>query len=304
MTRVVEIVEVGPRDGLQGIGPFVPTADKIDLVRRLAAARLRRIEVGSFVSPRAVPQLADTGAVLEAALSLPDVAPQVLVPTVRQAEAALAHGAPMLAFVLSVSTAHNFANVRRDVSQSGAEYGHILGLLDPVIDVRLNLATAFDCPFDGKVSADAVVRVLDDLLGLRPDAEICLCDTTGRAEPSQVARLFADLDRRYPGTRWAYHAHDTYGLGAATTYAAFTAGVRVFDAAVAGLGGCPFAPGATGNVATEDLVWMFERMGVTTGVDLDSLLSVARDAATLPGAASGGRVRAALGSVECGGGGE
>ena len=304
MTPGVEIVEVGPRDGLQGIVPFVPTTDKIALVRRLAAAGLRRIEIGSFVSPRAVPQLADTGAVLQAALSLPDVAPQVLVPTARQAEAALAQGAPMLAFVLSVSPTHNFANVRRDVPQSGAEYGQILGLLDPAIDVRLNLATAFDCPFDGRVSADAVVRVLEDLLALRPDAEICLCDTTGRAEPSQVARLFADLGQRYPGTRWAYHAHDTYGLGAATTYAAFTAGVRVFDAAVAGLGGCPFAPGATGNVATEDLVWMFESMDMTTGVDLDNLLSVARDAAMLPGAVSGGRVRAALGRAGCGSGGE
>ena len=138
--------------------------------------------------------------------------------------------------------------------------------------------------------------MLGRLAALRPDVEICLCDTTGRATPDHVAQLSAAAAACCPQvSTWAYHAHDTYGLGLATTYAAYREGVRVFDAAAGGLGGCPFAPGATGNVATEDVVWMFHRMGVATGIDLDALLAVARDAAALPGASPGGRDRDALG---------
>ena len=163
------------------------------------------------------------------------------------------------------------------------------------VEVRINLATAFDCPFDGRMPVGPVIELLGRLAALRPDVEICLCDTTGRATPDHVAQLSAAAMACFPRVAaWAYHAHDTYGLGPATTYAAYRAGLRVFDAAAGGLGGCPFAPGATGNVATEDVVWMFERMGIGTGVDLDALLPVAQDAAALPGASAGGRARNAL----------
>lgn len=294
MSRV-QIVEVGPRDGFQGIGPFIPTATKIDYLRRLAGAGLHRIEIGSFVSPTALPQLADTPELLAAGAGIPGLIPQVLVPTEARARKALEAGARFLAFVLSVSEAHNRSNVRRAPQESVAEYRRIAGMLPAGCDMRLNIATAFDCPFDGRVEMAATLALLDDLVPVLPGAEICLCDTTGRAAPDHVAELFGLCHDRFPQVgRWAMHAHDTYGLGLANVYAAWRSGVGVVDASFAGLGGCPFAPGATGNVATEDVVWMFHRMGVETGVELDRLLPVADDGCRIAGGLAGGRVRAAL----------
>jgi hydroxymethylglutaryl-CoA lyase len=298
MAESVEIVEVGPRDGLQGIGPFVPTPTKIDLIDRLHEAGLRRIEIGSFVSATALPQLRDTPELLAHCAALPGLVPQVLVPSERRARDALAAGARHLAYVLSVSEPHNRANVRRSPEESADEYGRLVADLPSGTFMRLNLATAFDCPFTGRVDEEAVLVLLDRLVPLMPEAEICLCDTTGRADPAHVASLFQRARARHPGLTWAFHAHDTYGLGAANVHSAFGTGVRIFDAAVAGLGGCPFAPGATGNVATEDLAWMFARRGVETGIALDRLVAVARDAAVLPGATAGGRVRDALAAAD------
>ena len=293
--RSVEIVEVAPRDGFQPIGPWIPTGTRIAFLRRLAAAGLRRIEIGSFVSSAAVPQLRDTAELVAAAAALPGLRPQVLVPTARRAREAVAAGARFLVYVLSASEAHNRSNVRRSVAESVEDYARVLDGLPDGVEIRINLATAFDCPFDGCMPVGPVIELLGRLAALRPDVEICLCDTTGRATPDHVAQLSAAAMACFPRVAaWACHAHDTYGLGLATTYAAYRAGLRVFDAAAGGLGGCPFAPGATGNVATEDVVWMFERMGIATGVDLDALLLVARDAAALPGASADGRARDAL----------
>ena len=291
----VEIVEVAPRDGFQPIGPFIETAVKVDFVRRLNAAGLRRMEIGSFVSASAVPQMADTPAVLGAVRGTASLLPQLLVPTERRGISALDAGAPMIAYVLSVSEAHNRNNVRRSPTESAEDYERLAARVPSDVPLRLSLATAFDCPFDGRVDPAAVLEILDRLVPVRPDAEICLCDTTGRASPDMMRRLFGEAMARFPDVRhWAMHGHDTYGLGLANVFAAFEEGVRVFDAAAGGLGGCPFAPGATGNVATEDVAWMFERMGVSTGVDIGALRLVAEDAARLPGAQSGGRVRDAL----------
>ena len=299
VTDRVEVVEVGPRDGLQGIGPFVPTADKLALVERLHAAGLKRIEIGSFVSAAALPQMRDTPDVLDHCLrNLPGLVPQVLVPSERRARDALGAGARCLAYVLSVSEPHNRSNVRRSPEDSAADYERLAAELPPGTFMRLNLATAFDCPFAGRVDAGAVLRLLDRLVPALPRAEVCLCDTTGRADPAHVASLFTEAAARLPGTAFAFHAHDTYGLGTANVHAAYEAGVRVMDAAVAGLGGCPFAPGATGNVATEDVAWMLARRGLATGIDLGRLVAVARDAAALPGATAGGRVRAALAAAD------
>lgn len=295
----VEIVEVGPRDGLQGIGPFVPTAAKIDMVDRLHAAGLKRIEIGSFVSASALPQMRDTPELLKHCQDqLPDLVPQVLVPSERRAKDALAAGARCLAWVVSVSEPHNRSNVRRSPAESAAEYERLAAELPGGTFMRLNLATAFDCPFAGRVDEDAVIELLDRLVPALPAAEVCLCDTTGRADPAHVASLFGRAAARFPGAPFAFHAHDTYGLGTANVYAAHAAGVRVFDASVAGLGGCPFAPGATGNVATEDVAWMFARRGVATGIDMERLVGMAHDAAALPGATAGGRVRAALAAAD------
>ncbi len=299
-SRAVTIVEVGPRDGLQPIGPFVPTTRKSALIHELVAAGLQRIEIGSFASPGAVPQMRDTPELLAECNAFPGLDAQVLVPTERWGRMAAAAGARHIVFVLSISPAHNRSNVRREPADSAGEYAALLSDLPPETKVRLNVATAFDCPFDGRVDMEATLGWLDRLIPLRPDVEVCLCDTTGRVAPDHVSALFAAAQARFdPATRWAFHAHDTYGLGTANTLVAYQQGVRVFDASIAGLGGCPFAPGATGNVATEDLVWMFERMGIATGIDAAGLVAVARDAATLPGAAAGGRVRAALSAQEC-----
>jgi hydroxymethylglutaryl-CoA lyase len=291
----VEIVEVGPRDGFQAIGPFIPTETKIRFLERLVAAGVRRVEIGSFVSAKAVPQLRDTADVLAGAARLPGLSAQVLVPSERRGREAVAAGAKQLVFVVSVTEAHNRNNVQRHPLESVAEYERLLAAIPEDVTLRLNLATAFDCPFTGRVPEEAALTLLDRLVPLRPDAEIGLCDTTGRADPDHVGSLVAACRTRFPeAAAWAMHAHDTYGLGLANVYAAYRQGVRVFDASFGGLGGCPFAPGATGNVATEDVIWMFERMGVSTGVDLDALVPVAQEAADLPGGQPGGRVRAAL----------
>ena len=293
--KSVEIVEVGPRDGFQGIKPFIPTETKIDLMRRLAATGLKRIEIGSFVSAQALPQLADTPALLFASTDIGDLRPQVLVPNERYGAKAIEAGATFLAYVLSVSDAHNRNNVRRSPMESAQDYARLLEQLPSGADMRLNIATAFDCPFEGRISEDSTIALLDLLVPLNQSVEVCLCDTTGRASPDHVASLFSKAMIRFPAVqRWALHAHDTYGLGLANVYSAWLQGIRVFDASFAGLGGCPFAPGATGNVATEDVVWMFQRMGIDTGVSLDGLNTVAEEGARIPGGTSGGRVRVAL----------
>lgn len=296
----VTIVEVGPRDGFQSIVEQIATTTKIALIEKLHAAGVRRMEATAFVSPKAVPQLADAAEILAAAQALPGLDAQVLVPNRRNAERAISAGARHIAFVLSVSPRHNMSNVRRSPEESAEEYAEIVAMLPPGTRVRLNLATAFDCPFDGAVPAEATLALLDRLVPVAPDAEICPCDTTGRVTPDRVQRLFEQARARFPqAERWAYHGHDTYGLGVANALAAWRAGVPVIDASFAGLGGCPFAPGATGNVATEDVVWTLDQMRIATGIDLDRLVAVAREGAALPGALHGGRVRTALNARLC-----
>lgn len=294
------LIEVGPRDGFQPIGPLIDTATKIDYIRRLYGAGIRRVEATAFVSDRAVPQLADANEVLAAAKALPGLDVQVLVPSQRYCQKALDAGAENIAFVLSVSEKHNMNNVRRTPRDSVEEYRRLVADIPRDMSLRLNLATAFDCPFDGIVASADVIALLDQLVAIRPEAEIALCDTTGKATPGDVEALFTQVMARFAsGPKWVFHGHDTYGLGVANVLAAFSAGVRNFDASFAGLGGCPFAPGATGNVATEDVVWTFDRMGISTGIDLARLLDVAEDGARIPGASSGGRVRAALRGQAC-----
>jgi hydroxymethylglutaryl-CoA lyase len=299
-TEAVDIVEVGMRDGLQSIASVVPTDQKIEILKRLYAAGMRRVEATSFVSVAALPQLADAIAVLDVAQSLPGLDAQVLVPTRRYAARALDAGARHLAFVLSTTEKHNQCNVRRSVVESIDEYAAIVTSMPPEVRIRLNIATAFDCPFGGHIDESATLRLLEKLVALKADVEIALCDTTGRATPAQVQSLFASARTAFSGvSAWAFHAHDTYGIGAANVLSAWYGGVRVFDASIAGLGGCPFAPGATGNVATEDLLWMFAGMGIATGIDLQLALGAAHLVAQLPGAQVGGRVRQALSGTLC-----
>ena len=292
--RRATLVEVGPRDGFQPIGPFIPTQTKIDLIRGLHASGVRRMEATAFVSPSAVPQLADAAEVLAAANALPGMDAQVLVPNAKYAERALQAGARHLAFVVSVSEKHNRNNVRRSPAESVAEYRRIVGSLPGGVAMRVNIATAFDCPFDGEVAEGEVLALLALLAEAGSSIEVALCDTTGRATADRVFDLLTRVREDYPQvSSWAFHGHDTYGQGIANVLSALNAGVTTIDAAFGGLGGCPFAPGATGNVATEDVVWTLERMGIATGLDLDLLIDAANDAVRLPGAVAGGSARVA-----------
>lgn len=295
----VTLVEVGPRDGFQSIGPVIPTASKIDMIQRLYSAGVRRMEAAAFVSQSAVPQLADAADIVAMTNELPGFEAQVLVPNLRHAERALEAGATNLAFVLSVSEKHNQSNVRRTPTESVEQYRQLIESA-PGIQFRVNVATAFDCPFDGPVPAKQTLELLEPLIDAAPHAEICLCDTTGRVTPDRVGSLFTQARSKFVQLpKWAFHGHDTYGMGLANVMAAWQSGVDIIDASVAGLGGCPFAPGATGNVATEDVVWMFERMGVATGLDVNSVIDIAQDACKLPGSKFGGRVREAVTASQC-----
>ncbi len=287
---MIQLSEVSPRDGLQAVREFVPTETKIELVRRAHAAGLRRMEVGSFVSPKAIPQMVDTAQVLAAARALPGLECTVLVPNRRGFDAALANGAHRLGFFMSVTEAHSQANLNRSVGNALEELSQLVRETPVGTAIRFNLSTCFHCPFEGVVDEAAVTRLVDAVAPLRADMEIALCDTTGNAAPDQVQRVMTRAIAAH-GARFAFHGHDTYGMGVANCVAAYEAGCRVIDAAAGGIGGCPYAPGATGNVAMEDVVWACTRMGVATGVDWAKLLVAADYAAGIPGATPGGRMR-------------
>jgi hydroxymethylglutaryl-CoA lyase len=291
----IEICDVAPRDGFQVVKTWIPTEIKIAIVEGLAKAGMRRIETGAFVSPKHVPQMADTAEVHERARVGDAVRLTTLVPNLRGAENAFAEGIADLVYVFSASESHNQSNVRRSVADSIAELGEVIriGRDQPGFNLRCNIATVFDCPFEGRVNEDAVYAAIEHVLTFAHPVEFGLCDTTGRALPDHVAGVSAGVLKRFKGDGigWAFHGHDTFGLGVANALYAFDAGVRVFDASVAGLGGCPFAPGATGNTASEDLVFTFENMGVATGIDLAALLDVAERVAELPDTDTGGHIR-------------
>ena len=291
MTDRVELSEVAPRDGLQSIGAFVPTETKIAIVRAAYEAGIRRMEVGSFVSPRAVPQMADTADVLKSAKQLEGLESTVLVPNRRGFELAVNAGADRLGLFMSVTEGHNKANVNRTRAESLADLAQIVRDTPKGTRIRFNLSTAFHCPFEGVVPVEDALEMIGRVVALDPEMEIAIADTTGNAAPNQVAAVFRQAINAW-GPRFAFHGHDTYGMGVANVYAAWEAGCRVFDAASGGIGGCPFAPGATGNVAMEDVVWLFRRMGVETGTAWDQVLVAADLAAAVPGATPGGRLRA------------
>lgn len=272
----IEINEVGPRDGLQIERALVPTDDKIALVDALSDCGFARIEVTSFTSPKAIPALADAQDVMRGIRRQPGVIYTALVPNVRGLERALEVGVQELNLVMSSSETHNRANLRMTREQSFAELSNILGVAATHgLPCNVSLSTAFGCPFDGDVPADEVLALARRLVDAGA-AGITLCDTTGMAYPSQVASLSADAQALLPGTPITIHLHNTRGMALANAVAAWQVGITRFDAAAGGLGGCPFAPGASGNVATEELVHMFACMGVETGVSLAPLLDVVR----------------------------
>lgn len=292
MNESISISEVAPRDGLQSVGPFLPTEAKVALIAALHEAGLRRMEIGSFVSPKAIPQMADTAEVLAAAKMLPGLECTALVPNRRGFEAALKHRPHRIGLFMSVTESHNQANVNRSREDSFADLAAITReALAEGFAVRFNLSCCFHCPFEGVVPERDTLEWVERTMALDERIEIAICDTTGNAAPDQVGRVFAHAIHAW-GPRFAFHGHDTYGMGVANVAAAYAAGCRVFDSAAGGIGGCPFAPGATGNVATEDVAWLFARMEVETGIGFAALLRAADAAAAVPGAIPGGRLRA------------
>jgi len=276
MTAIdVLISEVGPRDGLQSVKRTMPTADKFKWIAALHAAGLREIEVASFVPATLLPQMADAAAVVEHALTLPGLTVMALVPNLRGAQAALAAGVHKLTIPVSASAAHSLANVRKTREEMIAELRNIARLRDevaPSVKIEAGISTAFGCTLQGEVKEDDVVWMAAQAIEAGAD-ESGLSDTTGMANPAQVRRLFNKVRSAIGQRTGAAHMHNTRGLGLANCLAAYDVGVRTFDASLGGLGGCPYAPGASGNVVTEDLVFMFEAMGVRTGVDLEKLIA-------------------------------
>ena len=293
MTADIDILvsEVGPRDGLQSIDSIMPLAAKCAWIDAEHAAGVREIEVGSFVPATLLPQLADTAAVVAHARGLPGLTVAVLVPNARGAAAAIAAGAHKITLPLSASESHSLANLRRTHAQVLDEVRAIAELRDAVPPGERphfegSVSTAFGCTLEGFIPEAKVVALAEALMTTGCD-EVGLSDTTGYANPAQIRRLVKAVrsaigDRHLTGL----HLHNTRGLGLANVVAGLEAGITTFDASLGGIGGCPFAPGASGNIVTEDLVFMLEAMGLRTGVNLDRLLSVREIVrAALPGEA-------------------
>src|SRR5919204_1119067 len=267
----VHICEVGPRDGLQNAKHLMPTAAKKAWIRSLADAGLCEIEVGSFVPPKLIPAMADTGEIVQFAKTLPGVTVVALAPNLKGFQRALEAGAHKVTFPVSASRQHSESNVRMTPDQMVEEVRKCAAFPHAGVEIEGAVSTAFGCTMQGVVRDEDVVRIAARL------AEFCdgvaLADTVGYANPAQVRRLFRRVKERIGEKLEGAHFHNTRGLGLANALAAYEEGVRHFDSSLGGLGGCPFAPGASGNVITEDLVFMFESMGVATGIDLDKLFA-------------------------------
>jgi hydroxymethylglutaryl-CoA lyase len=271
----VLVSEVGPRDGLQSVARTMPTDAKFAWIDALHAAGVREIEVASFVPAKLLPQMADAADVVRHAVTLPGITVMALVPNLKGAEAAITAGVHKLTIPVSASAAHSMANVRRTREQMVEEARAIAAFRRdhaPRVAVEVGISTAFGCTLQGEVPEDEVVHLAAQLVAAGVD-EVGLSDTTGMANPAQVRRLFQRVRAEIGDRTGAAHMHNTRGLGLANCLAAHDVGVRTFDASLGGLGGCPYAPGASGNVVTEDLVFMFEVMGIATGIDLEKLIA-------------------------------
>ena len=280
------IVEVGPRDGLQSVEQTMSTTAKLRWIDALAAAGLHHIQVGSFVSPRALPQMADCADVVRHSLTIEGLRTSVLVPNLRYAELAFDAGAHALTIPVSVSEPHSIANIRRTHDEILAEVREIVALRDaryPEIEIEVGLATSFGCTIQGAVAEDDVVRLALRVAECGVDS-IHPADTVGFADPTQIRRLIPRLQAEVGDKCRSLHLHNTRGQGLANVVAGLDVGIREFDSSHGGLGGCPYAPGATGNIVTEDLAFLLEAMGLRTGIDLERLIE-ARSvlAAGLPG---------------------
>ena len=274
--KEVTLCEVGPRDGLQNEKKLLTVQEKVDLINASAKAGFPVIEVGSFVSPKAVPQMANTDEVFRAIDPLPGVEYRALVANVRGVERAVACGCKKVKLNVSASMAHNIANLNRTPAESVAGFAACVDAAKAAgIAISGSISMAYGSPWDREIPLDAVKKIVDAYLNVGI-SEISLSDAAGVAFPSQVFEICTEIKRAYPQVTWWLHFHNTRGLGIANIMAGMQAGCSHFDTSFAGVGGCPFVPGAAGNVASEDVVHMLDEMGVKTGIDLDAVMEVSR----------------------------
>ncbi|MBV9553784.1 MAG: hydroxymethylglutaryl-CoA lyase [Alphaproteobacteria bacterium] len=276
MSEKIALREVGMRDGLQSIATVMPTETKIAWLDAEYAAGVRYVEVSSFVPPKLLPQLADAEAVIAHAMTLKGLHVSALIPNSRGAERGIALGVPEMNYVLSVSNGHNLSNVRRPTAESIEDFRRVVQLChsgDKPARINCGLATSFGCTIEGDVDEDRVRRIASEIAAAGADG-IILADTVGYGQPAAIERVFRKVIADVAPLPVAAHFHDTRGLGLANVLAAYNAGCREFDASLGGLGGCPYAPGATGNIVMEDTAFLFEAMGCETGIDLDRLVEV------------------------------
>ncbi len=276
LPRRVNIVEVCPRDGFQAEVNFISTAKKVELINSLSQTGVGRIEVTSFVHPRVVPNLADAAKVMRSIQRRKGVKYRVLVPNLIGAQRAIDCGTEEIIFVLSASESHNLNNVKKTIKESLEEFNTVVNCVQKngLVDIHAALSTTFGCPFEGKIAKNKIVSLVKRLADLGA-TQIILADTTGMANPVDVAEVIEFVEQRVPINKLAVHFHNTRDAGLSNVLSALQQGITTVEASVGGLGGCPFAPGATGNIATEDLVNMLEEMNIDTGVNLSRLIACA-----------------------------
>lgn len=275
MNKKVEIVEVGPRDGFQNLEVYIPVEEKIKIIEDLIESGIKHMQHTSFVSPKAIPQLRDASEITEILLEkYPDFDFFPLVPNLYGARSAYELGIKKISYVVSLSASHNKANINRTHKESFDELKKIMEAY-PELKICVDIATTFGCPFEGKFSTETVVDFIRKLvdMGIR---EMTLADTIGVANPRQVREIVGAVKKEFPEVEFQVHIHDTRNMGMVNTLAAIESGITKVQSTLGGLGGCPFAPGASGNTATEDLVYMLNEMGYDTGVDIEKLLEAAR----------------------------
>ncbi|MEG2347522.1 MAG: hydroxymethylglutaryl-CoA lyase [Cetobacterium sp.] len=283
----IEIIEIGPRDGFQNVTEFIPTEKKKEIIERLIEAGVKRMQLTSFVSPKHIPQMQDAEEIVKYFINkYKDIRFFALVPNYRGAKRAFDIGLREITYVISVSEGHNRANVNRSVDESFEELKKIIEEF-PEVYVNLDAATVFGCPFDGEVTYDQVEQYVKKAVDIGITT-INLCDTIGVANPEQVKKVVENLLIKFPNIEFHIHIHDTRNMGMLNSYVAIESGIKHIQASIGGMGGCPFAPGASGNLSTEDFIYMLDKIKVDTGIDFEKLLSIAKECKkTIQGVYSG-----------------
>lgn len=277
LPQKVTICEVAPRDGFQAETAWIPTEEKIRIVRDLAKTGIQSMEITSFVHPRAIPQLKDAEEVVRSIQDLTNIKFRALVPNVKGAQRAIDAGITKLKLMLSATDSHSLSNANCLVEEAQNGFSPIIELAEKHgVKVGGSISVAFGCPYEGKVPLERITTIVDRYTTMGIE-EVSLADTTGMANPKQVFEMLGQLKASFPQMTFSMHLHNTRGMALSNAVAALQQGITHFDSSIAGLGGCPYAPGASGNIATEDLVHTFAEMGIETGINLDTLINVAKD---------------------------